>query len=121
MALRSRPESEEQWPIGTEEEHWPIAGGVEQPLELASLHMHYNLRDDLPLDGITNLMYYQPENPNLAPEQTVPCPRCNQRLTVKGDQNQYGCPVCRGVFDTGTFRLVAELQDDPNAPICRSF
>ena len=55
------------------------------------------------------------------PEQTVSCSRCNQKLTIKENQLQYGCPACRGVFDTASFRLVSELPPDPKAPIWRSF
>ena len=67
-----------------------------------------------PAGGVEQLTLEQPE-------QTVPCSRCNQRLTIKENQCQYGCPACRGVFDTASFRLVSELPPDPKAPIWRSF
>lgn len=41
--------------------------------------------------------------------QTLPCPRCNQKLTVKAGQRQFGCPLCRGVFETADRRYVSEL------------
>lgn len=64
----------------------------------------------------------QPETGLLPPPAlTFPCPRCTQKLTVEDSQRRYGCPACRGVFDTASARCVAELPPDPNAPIWRSF